>query len=238
MVLVQDIALLSLSSFMGNVGVALTGFGMAIVYLFVWQIAVLCGYNSDFKYAVFIQALALFSAQVNRFFVVVCQSDIRSLVSHKPSVIVYNPSQPLLLWKAEIREHASRRMLMYFIPITIISTPLGQAVGDRVSTSLVEVIGGVLVTFVAVFEMYQKRELFANWIFGCFRGSKKAYKKSLATKKFERGEMDSLSTESFTDGTAYLELYHIGKKVCTTLSLLPLALSMIQKRKILTSHYL
>jgi len=221
---------------MGNVGVALTGFGMAIVYLFVWQIAVLCGYNSDFKYAVFIQALALFSAQVNRFFVVVCQSDIRSLVSHKPFVIVYNLSQPLLLWKAEIREHASRRMLMYFIPITIISTPLGQAVGDRVPTSLVEVIGGVLVTFVAVFEMYQKRELFAKWIFGCFRGSKKA-NKSLATKKIERWEMDTLSTDSFTNGTAYLELYHIGKKVCTTLSLLPLALSMIQKRKILTFHH-
>ena len=74
MALIKDIALLSFSSFMGNAGVALTGFGMAIVYLFVWQIAVLCGYNSDFKYAVFIQALALFSAQVrtneepNRYF--------------------------------------------------------------------------------------------------------------------------------------------------------------------------
>jgi hypothetical protein len=61
-----DIALLSLACFLGNVGVALTGFGMAIVYIFVWQIAVLSGYESNLKYAIFIQALALFSAQVNK----------------------------------------------------------------------------------------------------------------------------------------------------------------------------
>lgn len=132
-----DMLVLSLSSCLGNVGVALTGFGMAIVYLFVWQIAVLSGYDTayaNFKYAIFIQALALFSAQ------------------------------PLLIYKAEIREHASRRMLMYFIPITILSTPLGQITGDQVSTDLVEAVGGVLVTFVAVFEMHQKRALFAAWL--------------------------------------------------------------------------
>lgn len=62
---VIDIVILSLSAFIGNVGVAVTGFGMAILYLFVWQIATLAGYDgADFKYAVFIQALALFSAQV------------------------------------------------------------------------------------------------------------------------------------------------------------------------------
>jgi hypothetical protein len=60
-----DIVLLSLASFLGNVGVALTGFGMAIIFIFVWQISVLAGYVSTFKYAVFIQALALFSAQVS-----------------------------------------------------------------------------------------------------------------------------------------------------------------------------
>jgi hypothetical protein len=60
-----DIVILSLASFLGNVGVALTGFGMAIIFLFAWQIAVLAGYDSTFKYVVFIQALALFSAQVS-----------------------------------------------------------------------------------------------------------------------------------------------------------------------------
>jgi hypothetical protein len=66
-----------------------------------------------------------------------------------------------MLYKADIREYASQRMLRYFIPITIIATPLGQITGDRVSTDIVEAVGGVLVTFVAVFEIYQKRDFFA-----------------------------------------------------------------------------
>lgn len=67
-----------------------------------------------------------------------------------------------MLYKAEIREYASKRMLRYFIPITIIATPLGQITGDRVSTDIVVAVGGVLVTFVAVFEIYQKRDFFAS----------------------------------------------------------------------------
>ena len=58
-----DVVLLSLAAFLGNVGVSLTGFGMAIIFIFVWQIAVLLGYDSNFKYAVYIQALSLFSVQ-------------------------------------------------------------------------------------------------------------------------------------------------------------------------------
>jgi hypothetical protein len=69
-----------------------------------------------------------------------------------------------MLYKAEIREYASRRMLRYFIPITIIATPLGQITGDRVPTDIVEAVGGVLVTFVAVFEIYQKRDFFASFL--------------------------------------------------------------------------
>jgi hypothetical protein len=67
-----------------------------------------------------------------------------------------------MLYKADIREYASKRMLRYFIPITIIATPLGQITGDRVSTDIVEAVGGVLVTFVAVFEIYNKRNFFAS----------------------------------------------------------------------------
>ena len=132
--LFRDAFLLSLCSFLGNIGVAVTGFGVAIVYFFVWQILVVFGgYDSDFKYALFIQALALFSAQ------------------------------PLLLYTAQLRQHASRQMLCYFIPITIISTPIGQALGDNISTDIVVAVGGVLVTFVACFEIYQKKELFRKW---------------------------------------------------------------------------
>lgn len=43
---------------------AVTGFGQAIIFLFVWNIADLLDYDGDFKYAVFIQSLALMSLQV------------------------------------------------------------------------------------------------------------------------------------------------------------------------------
>lgn len=141
---VLDIVVLSIASFLGNVGVALTGFGMAIIYLFIYQIVVLAGYEGDFRNAVFIQALALFSAQ------------------------------PLLLKKSEFRKYASWNVLRYFIPITIISTPFGQFLGNVVSTDMVEMIAGCLVTFVATFEMYQKRKLFAKHIRKTFCKGKKS----------------------------------------------------------------
>ena len=62
----STIILLSSCSFIGNIGAALTGFGQAIIFLFVWQIVDLAGYDGDFKNAVFIQALSLFSMQVRK----------------------------------------------------------------------------------------------------------------------------------------------------------------------------
>ena len=53
-------------------------------------------------------------------------------------------AQPLLLKKAEFKKYASWNVLRYFIPITIVSTPLGQITGDIVSTDMI----GFLVTFV------------------------------------------------------------------------------------------
>ena len=38
-----DVAILSFASFCGIVGISLTGFGMAIIYIFVWQIFNLFG---------------------------------------------------------------------------------------------------------------------------------------------------------------------------------------------------
>lgn len=130
---VLDIVLYSTFAFFGNCGVSLTGFGMAIIYLFTWQIAVIAGFNSDIKYAVFLQALALLSAQ------------------------------PLLVYKTKLWKYASKKMLLYFIPVTILSTPIGQYVSSLISTDIVEMIGGILVCFVAAFELYQKRVLFWKW---------------------------------------------------------------------------
>lgn len=41
--MLNDILVLSLCSFLGNVGVGITGFGMAIIYIFVWQVSSLSG---------------------------------------------------------------------------------------------------------------------------------------------------------------------------------------------------
>eukprot|EP00934_Nitzschia_sp_Nitz4_P008217 Nitzschia sp. Nitz4//scaffold21_size171442//109059//110243//NITZ4_002175-RA/size171442-augustus-gene-0.187-mRNA-1//1//CDS//3329542453//8207//frame0 len=130
MVSVQDIFVLSLCTFIGLFGMAVTGFGAAIIFIFVYQVAVLSGYDGNFKFAVFVQALALFFAQ------------------------------PFLLRLAEVRKYASRKMLLYFIPFTILSTPLGQITGARIPTEMIEAVGGFLVLFVAIVELTQKRHLY------------------------------------------------------------------------------
>eukprot|EP00571_Detonula_confervacea_P009001 CAMPEP_0172314472 /NCGR_PEP_ID=MMETSP1058-20130122/22624_1 /TAXON_ID=83371 /ORGANISM="Detonula confervacea, Strain CCMP 353" /LENGTH=329 /DNA_ID=CAMNT_0013028353 /DNA_START=49 /DNA_END=1035 /DNA_ORIENTATION=+ len=127
-----DIILLSACSFAGNTGKAITGFGMAIIYLFVWQIAELAGYEGDFKYAVFIQSLALLSIQ------------------------------PIALYNAQVIKNSYRRILLLFIPITLISTPLGQLLSEHVPTKTVQSVAGVLVLVVALWEVYSKRSFFMS----------------------------------------------------------------------------
>ena len=120
--------------------------------------------------------------------------------------------QPLLLYKAEIRKFASRRMLYYFIPITIISTPLGQITGDRVSTELVEMIGGILVTFVAVFEVYQKRERFAAWFCGWLKKKDSdVIPRCDSRERTERWELGSSDDSSCAK--PFSELYDLEDKV-------------------------
>ena len=135
----ETIILLSCCSFIGNIGAALTGFGQAIIFLFVYQIVDLAGYDGDFKNAVFIQALSLFSMQ------------------------------PLLLYKANVIKYAHRRILLLFVPITLISTPLGQLVSAYVPTKVVQAVAGVLVTLVALREIYMKRNWFKSF---CIREKK------------------------------------------------------------------
>ena len=107
MVSFVDVMVLSLSAFFGNMGVAVTGFGMAIVYLLIFQIAAVVQYAAgadaqSFKYAVFIQSLSLLVAQ------------------------------PLLLWNAQISQHGSWPLLLLMIPATLVATPLGQLTGEQV----------------------------------------------------------------------------------------------------------
>ena len=106
MVSIVDVVVLSLSAFFGNMGVAVTGLGMAIVYLLIFQFAAVVQYAAgadaqSFKYAVFIQSLSLLVAQ------------------------------PLLLWNAQISQ-ISWSLLLLMIPATLVATPLGQLTGEQV----------------------------------------------------------------------------------------------------------
>jgi hypothetical protein len=110
-----------------------------------------------------------------------------------------------MLYKSEIREFASRRMLRYFIPITVIATPLGQITGDRVSTDIVEAVGGVLVTFVAVFEIYQKRDFFASFLCRKFNNHVEKISDAQITMETDGSEHGSEGVDSiFVDQFASL----------------------------------
>jgi len=159
----ETIILLSCCSFIGNIGAALTGFGQAIIFLFVYQIVDLAGYDGDFKNAVFIQALSLFSMQ------------------------------PLLLFKANVIKYAHRRILLLFVPITLISTPLGQLVSAYVPTKVVQAVAGVLVTLVAMREIYMKRNWFKSF---CIREKKNAGDE----EEEEEGERVEESKENKPEG--------------------------------------
>ena len=68
----------------------------------------------------------------------------------------------MLLYKAEVLKHAHRRILLLFVPITLVATPLGQLASSYVPTQIVQAVAGSLVTFVSCFEMYRKRNWFLS----------------------------------------------------------------------------
>ena len=125
-------AVLALAAFIGNAGVSVTGFGMAIVYWLVVQLADACGYSVEARYAIFLQSLSLLAAQ------------------------------PMLLRNARPRKYATPELMRLFVPVTVISTPLGQLVGDYVNVKALQLIAGILVLGVGLGEMYANRALIAS----------------------------------------------------------------------------
>ena len=137
MVSASAYAVLSLAAFVGNAGVAVTGFGMAIVYWLVVQIADVSGHAVDARRAIFIQSLSLLAAQ------------------------------PLLLKNANPRKYATRSLMRLFLPVTIVSTPLGQLAGDYVNVEVIQLVAGILVLGVACFELYRNRALVVTVVRDC-----------------------------------------------------------------------
>jgi hypothetical protein len=63
-------------------------------------------------------------------------------------------------------------VLYLFVPITLVSTPIGQLVSEDVPTNIVQAVAGVLVTFVACWEMYSKRNWFLSLLSPCDKKTK------------------------------------------------------------------
>jgi len=92
------------------------------------------------------------------------------------------------LHKANVKEHASRKILKYFIPITIISTPLGQMVGNYAPTTTVQGIGGILILFVSIFHLA--------------KNNRSAWKKICGTQNMDMSN-DLLQSSVFSEGSIH-----------------------------------
>lgn len=72
------------------------------------------------------------------------------------------PAQPQALWNASVVKNSFKRILVLFVPVTLVSTPLGNLLAEHVPTKTIQAVAGVLVGIVAVWEMYSKRKFFLS----------------------------------------------------------------------------
>jgi uncharacterized membrane protein YfcA len=145
--LVVPIIVFSAAAFIGNFGVAITGFGMAIFFLFVYTIADFATLmectRCDIRDAVFYQTLALGSAI------------------------------PFLIYQARsvIKEHWSKELLAAFIPATIIGTPIGNFLQDHLPSDILRIIVGAVVTGILCYDL-SKSIPSSDWYQRCCRHEK------------------------------------------------------------------
>lgn len=127
---VATILLLTLSTFLGNVIFSAIGFGMAIIFFFVFEIGSLCGISDDvdFKRVIFLQTLGVMVIQ------------------------------PIVLYQAG-RKNLRLELLLAFIPVEFIGTPLGQMVQDITPTPILKLTVGILTIFVACFQIFNIYQL-------------------------------------------------------------------------------
>ena len=143
--LVVPIVVFSLAAFIGNFGVAVTGFGMAIIFLLVYTIADLANLvncsNCTLRDAVFFQTLALGSAV------------------------------PIMLFQSRkiVREHWSKELLWTFIPATVVGTPIGNFLQDHLPSDILRTVVGVVITTLICYQLSKiipKSDLYQRYVMG------------------------------------------------------------------------
>ena len=126
MVTIPAIVLFVSAIFLGNLAFSAMGLGMAIVYLFIYQVGSIAGVVDccGFKYAVFIQAIGL-------------------------AVI-----QPLILYSVGLRKHLKWDLLIAFIPVQFVGTPLGLYLQEYTPVPVLKCGVGVLTIAVSVWQLF------------------------------------------------------------------------------------
>jgi len=133
---IVTILVFSFASFLGNFGVCVTGMGMALLFLFVYSIADFIGIMNDdecgemirkcdVKQAIFLQSVAL------------------------------TTTMPILLWKSrdDIKMYTNKKLLLAFIPATIIGTPIGNFLQDKIRSEIILIMVGVMITLFCCFQL-------------------------------------------------------------------------------------
>ena len=115
-----------LCAFMGNLVFSAMGFGVGIIFLFVYQLGSLAGLMDccNLRYAVFVLTLGF-------------------------CIIL-----PLVLWHTNLRQHARIDFLVYFVPVQFIGTPIGQFLQNKMPTSILKLIVGIVTGGVAIWQIY------------------------------------------------------------------------------------
>lgn len=91
-------------------------------------------------------------------------------------------------------QHAHRGVLLYFIPITLLCTPLGNISSDRIQTSAVQAVGGLIVSMVALYEIYSKHRVVADYF--CHARKREVGQESEDKKPIEEHQAASSSPSS------------------------------------------
>ena len=140
----ESVVLFSFMALLGATGVQATGFGMAIIYLTTYEIIAACGgFDHEdnpitLKFAVFVQAMALFST---------LPFSIRAGAK----------------WK-----HMRKDLLVPLVPITFVGTPLGQLAQAELDENVVRVALGATLLLACVLMLYKARDLVRKAAAGCF----------------------------------------------------------------------
>ena len=120
------VAFFSTAVFLGNVAFSATGFAMAIVFLFLYQLGSLAWLDCcNIRYAVFIQTIG---------FVVIL---------------------PITLWRSYLRDNIRTELLVAFVPITFAGTPLGQYLQDFTPVGALKVLIGSLTILAAAWQIHE-----------------------------------------------------------------------------------